>query len=1512
MKDKFSDNTLNRDSLPERNQEPTEKGEIKLLDVVALTQDVPEHNLKRGEKGTVVEILSNGEAFEVEFSDDNGQMDKCLSFLASQLRVMYNEPINVSPNRQANHVLQGYHYQLCHTVNAWLNLADNDILYVEVAEDFDIESDGTFTATQVKHTQRNISLRSEQVIDAINNFWKLRNENSDRCVKFRLLTKSKIVKEKDNEFGMDKPCLELWSRCPDDEVIIKKISDFLQNDKKISDEVKTFLKKASPQEIHEQLIEPITWDTDAKDVISVEHEIKEKLIYHGKEDKVPASYVKKVFAHLFTEVFSVATRKDNRKLTQARFLEIFEEQTTVRVPIHQHIRSQQSIDLKPIFNHFKKELIEDLSEFTIQSQSPIQTEIPPFYRDVFWRTDLLTNIQTKLQSDGMVIIYGGVDKGKTTLAKLTANDIEGDWFWLNFTNKDPSLIDKLLQQLAIAVSNQSARINIVLDDLNLQPKQLRTYEEVLGVTFYSVLERDAKLLITSQHKPANNLIHRFGVSKAIAVNVPDFTESEIKQFAEKMGCPTNDIDTWVTLIQAHTGGHPRLVHAWLIRLQEEGWAEQNILTSILHPPEEVKEEREAARLLLADLPKDPREFLYRLSLMSIGFRKDYALNVAEIPEPILHPGDVFSQLVGPWIDQVSETYYTVSPLLTNAAKEVWSESRIKDLHAYIANAILKTKNLTMTEAWAVFTHSMIGQNRGGFISVIHALMAAQEDDWENLCQEFSWLVSIKTDSQGELFPGDAFINQMFRSLQYRIAVEVRPELVPKIFEIWDQETKPYEPRQSYLLSRLMLATEILRYNQEQFPAKKLVGYLEEMIDIKNTDKKVWEIYINSMGQLEKYKTDKSNIFSILFGFIYTRRPMYASFLSALIDALDELEPETRTLLLVDFEDDTVDPRVLIDGIWGSEVLLENQDWKRCLLVFDKVIERAIAWNYPHFAAAAARGKAMIYNECLDKPEPATAHKILQDFVSKVGPSPIVEEQQAVIYLHQKRYKEALSIYEHILPKWDPPSGQLDVMPSVACRRAAICAAHLGDWKKAAVFFEDGAKRTHKTVNIERYVGFYADAGFAHFKAGNMLNCIKFLRLALQNFEMLLQDNTDITYFTLKKRLEHTIKWIKTIWYESEDNASELFEPAVGFCSDPETNEKVLDLPDCPIGYSWLYLSQIECRFGHETTVFQHAVQTTDREEYPTLNFFFSFLEAQYDFRNKAFDNLPQRIYHLAQVYSTTKKHQQSGRGAAEKGSYSISDSDLSDFASVENITVFFVSALLTQLLTNQDWHEILSVWRTNSLELPIEENIVTTLDLIASILIGDHNQALTLMKTKDTIGEKRLAASLKIVLNKETSLENLFYAHTFIATSLFDHTWLDPVAIDFGKLLSLQWLKKIKTGEVSLMNTNMIQQIEQACNSSEAGKQKIGRILLTAYPVVTTMIDPRTLQKLQTWTESGSEQKQERAIRKNPTAQRLIKAMEKPPHLTDEDIEALNWSIKEGEIPIKFDSPFGSDESNKE
>lgn len=46
--------------------------DIKVLDVVALVEDLNSEGLRRGEVGTVVEQWTDG-VFEVEFSDDSGK-----------------------------------------------------------------------------------------------------------------------------------------------------------------------------------------------------------------------------------------------------------------------------------------------------------------------------------------------------------------------------------------------------------------------------------------------------------------------------------------------------------------------------------------------------------------------------------------------------------------------------------------------------------------------------------------------------------------------------------------------------------------------------------------------------------------------------------------------------------------------------------------------------------------------------------------------------------------------------------------------------------------------------------------------------------------------------------------------------------------------------------------------------------------------------------------------------------------------------------------------------------------------------------------------------------------------------------------------------------------------------------------------------------------------------------------------------------------------------------------------
>ena len=73
-----------------------------LLDVVALTVDLPEYNLWRGQVGTVVEILAGGGAFEVEFSDRNGRTYESIGLRPAQIMVLRFEP--VSPDSKAEMV----------------------------------------------------------------------------------------------------------------------------------------------------------------------------------------------------------------------------------------------------------------------------------------------------------------------------------------------------------------------------------------------------------------------------------------------------------------------------------------------------------------------------------------------------------------------------------------------------------------------------------------------------------------------------------------------------------------------------------------------------------------------------------------------------------------------------------------------------------------------------------------------------------------------------------------------------------------------------------------------------------------------------------------------------------------------------------------------------------------------------------------------------------------------------------------------------------------------------------------------------------------------------------------------------------------------------------------------------------------------------------------------------------------------------------------------------------------
>lgn len=77
---------------------------IHLHDMVALMEDTPAQRfpfdgqilLRRGQVGTVVEELGDGEAFEIEFSRSDGQAYAMVAIRAEQLLPLYYEPVELA------------------------------------------------------------------------------------------------------------------------------------------------------------------------------------------------------------------------------------------------------------------------------------------------------------------------------------------------------------------------------------------------------------------------------------------------------------------------------------------------------------------------------------------------------------------------------------------------------------------------------------------------------------------------------------------------------------------------------------------------------------------------------------------------------------------------------------------------------------------------------------------------------------------------------------------------------------------------------------------------------------------------------------------------------------------------------------------------------------------------------------------------------------------------------------------------------------------------------------------------------------------------------------------------------------------------------------------------------------------------------------------------------------------------------------------------------------------------
>ena len=578
-----------------------------------------------------------------------------------------SQPLVNDPAREAAASMRGYWAQVWRSVLTWIDLGETERLYLEGTEDIDRINASAAETIQVKDVSGNITLRSGDVINAIDNAWAHRQRNPSHTIKFRFLTTAGIGIEQGAPFGPGIRGLRLWrdsrlsGNAKQRERDGRAIADFLLAEGRVSTAVQAFLHKASNGQIWEQVITPIEWDTDAEEAPHVIQEIKDRLVVLGEKSGVAPDKAEDVAEHLYATANATATRQKDRCLTRAGLLRLFQERTQISLPaatanalfaaIPQHLRPAGPV---PVAAGGKSGLI---------------GRLPPLPARYYARQAVLGDITARLSSFPVLVLQGGTGVGKSITAVAHAAASTSPWGWVDMRAVPDTALPQILDRVAAELAAEDGLRHLVLDDIEL-PADCRPLETPILQIHAILVERAGHMLITSSVALPQRLSLALSLPAPATISIPPFSRDEITAFLIARRCPGPQVASWcAAFVELHTSGHAQLVHARVATLEAQGFPTPE-LENVIETPSDVVEARAEARRLIAALDTPTRELIYRLSITFQALSHRQVFAIAGRPPPIAEPGLALDKLVGPWLETVAEGLYRISPLLRGVGREV--------------------------------------------------------------------------------------------------------------------------------------------------------------------------------------------------------------------------------------------------------------------------------------------------------------------------------------------------------------------------------------------------------------------------------------------------------------------------------------------------------------------------------------------------------------------------------------------------------------------------------------------------------------------------------------------------------------------------------------------------------------------------------------------------------------------------------------------------------------------------
>ena len=470
---------------------------------------------------------------------------------------------------QAVNSLRGYVYQALATALAWLDIDDNDRIFLEVAEDYAVMAEQALSAVQVKDTEGSgsVTLNSESVRKAIAAYVDLVQLNPSSQVYLRFFTTSEIGTERtvaDRPAG--EPGLEYWRKVATG-ADVSPLRKILESDK-FPESVSKFSKDRDDVALRSDLIGRISWDCGMPDFSKLRQKLEDRLIVLVRDKfNLSALEVPRLTAQLIYLVLnkSIVNQIENRVLTRAELYKVIDEATQISVP-----RGTYDVLFK-FFTNFARSLPgskgNDVPLTTVETDWFVESTTLPAPQGMITRNAIESEIANALEEFGAGVLVGSSGVGKSIVSRAVAGQRASVFFMADCRNTDSKETRRRLNMVFGLTGGLPASM-LILEDLHYIEDTHVALS--LARVIQASRQHGHEVLITCYRTPSSKTLAEIGLNQGCLVTCPYFSEEETHALVLQNG---GNSSQWGRVAYvAGAAGHPQLTHAFITGIAVRGWS----------------------------------------------------------------------------------------------------------------------------------------------------------------------------------------------------------------------------------------------------------------------------------------------------------------------------------------------------------------------------------------------------------------------------------------------------------------------------------------------------------------------------------------------------------------------------------------------------------------------------------------------------------------------------------------------------------------------------------------------------------------------------------------------------------------------------------------------------------------------------------------------------------------------------------------------------------------------------